>query len=195
MCLMVTTVCVTPASGQEAYCAFEVKVTDPSGAAVAQVPVALHRQRGVVLAETTTDANGVARLCDAPLGAVEIVVGFDICGLVLVRDVKAEWPATRRVYVTYEKVPCPHFVYADTCLVLIRVRDERGEPLAAARIDRRAPTPGVGSGLSDAFGRLFLSVKRGEKVEGVITKEGYESGRFSEVCTDDIESKVALRKK
>lgn len=69
------------------YCAFEVKVSKPSGVPFANVPVIMV-QRNAQLAETRTNTNGEARLCDAPLSSVDIMVGFERCGAVLVREVK-----------------------------------------------------------------------------------------------------------
>ena len=95
---------------QDSYCAFEVRVTRPSRAPVVNVPVYLVRDRATI-ADTTTDVNGLAKLCDAPLKPVDIAVGFDVCGSVVVRDIEATWPAMRQIFVTYMETPCNHFVF------------------------------------------------------------------------------------
>jgi hypothetical protein len=183
------------AAGQELYCAFQVKVTTPSGAPVARVPVAMILSNRTTRAETTTNSTGIARLCDAPIEAVDIVVGVDLCGSVLVRQVKAEWPSTREVFVTYVTTFCDHVGVAGDCQVVARIYDEGAHPLAGAKFAPRGSPPKAESGASDSLGRLFLSVKRAEKVEGTILKEGYGPVDFSSVCTDDIEPKIVLRKR
>ncbi len=79
-----STLFISLAAAQDTWCAFEVKVSTPSGSPVPEVPVALIRGRKTTFSQTTTDANGVARLCDAPLENVDINVGFDMCNAVLV---------------------------------------------------------------------------------------------------------------
>ena len=55
------------AKGASDYCAFEVKVTDPSGAPLAGIPVAMIQQDDKEFGrEVRTDHDGRARLCDAP---------------------------------------------------------------------------------------------------------------------------------
>ena len=47
---------------------------------------------------------------------------------------------------------------------------------------------------SDAFGRLFRSVKKWETLEGTVIKEGYEPAHVSEQCLGDVELKLILHK-
>ncbi len=189
--------CAAVAPGAPSYCAFEVRVSKPDGAPFAKVEVAIV-SRGVQIVTAETDANGLARLCDAPFHNVSIVVGFDICGSVLVRDVKATWPETRQVFVTYVKDICDHFIFADRCTALVRVQDAMGQPLAGARFEGR-PAQAPGSALSDDFGRLFFTLKRGESLKGTVTKDGHEPARVSAQCNQtgaaEVEVRVALRKR
>ena len=95
------------AKGASDYCAFEVKVTDPSGAPLAGIPVAMIQQDDKEFGrEVRTDHDGRARLCDAPMQQVSIIVGLDICGAVAVKAVRASWPATERLFITYEPKGC-----------------------------------------------------------------------------------------
>jgi hypothetical protein len=188
-------VCVLVGAAEEpTYCAFEVRVSKPSGAPFAKVPVGLV-QSGTQFATVFTDAKGLARICDAPLHAVDIVVGGDVCGLVLVKNVRPTWFTTRQVFVTYAEEECSHFWFPDHCRALLRIEDERGQPLSGARFDGRPSGPGV----SDVFGRLFRSLKRGEKLEGTVTKNGYEQAHVSEECLpegeDTVETRVVLPKR
>src|SRR5258706_13994254 len=89
------------AVAQDTYCAFEVSVHSPTGTPVSNLPVALIRARTTTFSQTTTDAAGLARLCDAPLEYMDVIVGRDVCGLVMVRHRQPTWPEIRRVYVTY----------------------------------------------------------------------------------------------
>ena len=57
-----------PLAGQGTpYCAFEVNVRAPDGRPIAKAPVALIRYDKMTFSESTTDAQGIARICDAPL--------------------------------------------------------------------------------------------------------------------------------
>ena len=71
-----------------------------------------------------SDVNGVARFCDVPLHAVDIVAGT-YCGVVLVKGVNPTWPVTRNIFVTYESL-CDELTFPDHCQVLLRIHDEEG---------------------------------------------------------------------
>lgn len=57
------------AQGTRDYCAFEVSVSTPKGVPVRGVLVSEFRQNGSTFMSSTTDENGVARICDAPQGS------------------------------------------------------------------------------------------------------------------------------
>jgi hypothetical protein len=194
MLLAISAIFMPLAAAEPTYCAFEVKVSGPSGTPLAKVPVLMLRRDTTVFAETTTTKDGTARLCDAPLDPVDIVVGFDMCGSVVVRVLKPTWPKIRRVFVTYLQTFCDHLPSDNYCQVLLRVHDEKGRPVAGARFEG---SPSDVSDVSDIFGRLFRLVRPGEKLEGVVTKDGRQSDRVSEQCIaydeHDAELKVVLR--
>lgn len=175
---------------ESTYCAFEIRVTDPSGTALDKVPVYLVKNRDTTLASTTTDQRGVATFCDAPLGLLDIGVGFDSCGSAWVREVQAAWPETRSVFFTYTKTYCDHFAFGNHCLAVFRIRDETGHPVAGAQFKGG----GTGTVISDAFGRTFRSTQRRGKLAGTITKPGYGPASVSETCVDDAEVPVVLHK-
>jgi hypothetical protein len=185
--------CIPPIAAESTYCAFEVKVASPSGTPVAGVTVALIRGHKTTFSETRTDVNGIARLCDAPLETMDIVVGFDLCGSVQVRYLTPRWPGTERVFVTYVKHTCGFASFRTDCFVLLRIEDEAGRPVSGARFEGK-PSNGPEADVSDVFGRLFRSLKRGEKLEGVVIKEGRKSAHVSQECSDDTELKVVLKK-
>jgi hypothetical protein len=186
---------VQTATAESTYCAFEIKVTAKSGVPRSKVPVILVRGHNSTLLETLTDANGVAKLCDAPLGeAVDIAVGSDVCGLVTVRNLHPLWPETKRVFVTFEDNPCNHFVAAEYCQVLLRVQDQDGRPVAGVRFNGRLPSKGTGSDSSDELGRIFRIVKRDAKLEGVVSGERGKQAPISILVTGDVELKVVLPK-
>ena len=117
-------------------------------------------------------------------------MGRDICGSVLVRHLKPTWPETRRLYVTYVDAACDHFVVAPSCRVLLRIQDPSERSVVGARLEE---TPNRSeTDVSDVFGRLFRSLKRGEGLEGVVVKAGSEPARVSMRCMDDVELKVVL---
>ena len=194
--IMMILLCCSPSIARASYCAYEVTVSKPDGAPAANVPVAIVRE-GRQLRETRTDGRGVARLCDAPLTSVDVVVGVDLCGSVLVRQILPMWPDMRRVFVTYERETCREGQFSDHCLALVRVTAEDGSPVSGALLG----SDGAGASASvqtDAFGRLFIRVGRGETFTGNITKEGRKATRISERCArfgeDLIEDVVIMQK-
>ncbi|MDP8981994.1 MAG: carboxypeptidase-like regulatory domain-containing protein [Acidobacteriota bacterium] len=192
--LVILTAFISLARAQSLYCALEVKVSTPSGSPVAGAHVAMLRGDKSTFSETTTAANGVARLCDAPMETVNIVAGFDVCGSVLIRALNPKWPETLRAYVTYLDYPCSHFVPPPICQVLLRIQDEAGHPVAGARFNGK-PATSSGSDESDVLGRLFSSLKWRKKLEGVVSKEGSAPAHISVVCDSDVELKVVLHKR
>jgi len=174
------------------YCAFEVKVTTKSGAPRSRVPVVLIRGHSNTFLETQTDTNGLAKLCDTPLEAVDIAVGFDVCGLVTVRNLHPLWPETKRVFVTFEENPCNHFVFPEYCQVLLRVQDPEGRPVGGVRFSGSLAERGSESGVSDELGRIYLMVKRGGRLEGAVTGTRRREAPISARVTDDVEIKVVL---
>ena len=181
---------------QTTYCAIEVSVTNPEGRPVPRLPVALVRHPGVTVESTKTDESGKAWFCDAPLRFLDIAVGRDICGLVLVKHLAPSWPQTRHVYVTYADAPCDHFGVGRTCLVLLRVRDREGRAIPGARfVEGRSAllTLSPSSDISDEFGRLFHPLKKGEILDGEVMKKGFETENVTQRCLDDAEINVTLR--
>ena len=185
---------VSNARAEGVYCAFEVKVSTPSGEPFPDVPAAIVGAGGKEFgSEARTDKNGVVRFCDAPMQRVDIIVGFDRCGAVMIRQVKPPWLRTAHFSVIYARRTCGEFIVPSDCHVLLRVVDEKDRPVIGAHLDT-----GPGGEPSDVYGRLFRSLKESEKLEGVVTKDGYEPMRISEQCTHeddhDIEEKVVMRK-
>ncbi len=181
-------------AGEIAYCAFEVKVTTAAGTPRPNVPVFLIREHKTTFSDATTDESGLARLCDAPLEAVDVVVGFDVCGLVTVRNLHSLWPDTKRINVIFEEHPCEHFALAEYCQVLLRVQDTEGRAVAGVRFSGDLDNKGSGSDVSDNLGRIFRLVKRHGKLEGVVKAERGGQARVSLLVTDDTELKLVLHK-
>lgn len=188
-----TLVCFS-ANAQSTYCAFEVLVRSPSGKPVTGVTVALIRRSKAIFSESVTDAQGVARLCDAPLEYMDVVVGRDVCGSVLVRHLKHTWPETRRVYVTYVDDPCDHFGVESVCRILLRIVDNAGRPLEGVGFNGVPPNQDEHR-VSDIFGRLYYSLMRGQTLEGTVSKEGKRPARVSTSCVDDKEITVHLQER
>lgn len=194
-------VAVPPCSGwsQNQYCAFDVIVNSPSGKSVAGADV-LEEQNGKVFAKASTDQHGVARICDSPAGLVEIHVGGNLCGAVVVKYLQRYWLKTRRVAVTYENCSGEEWATAGGCQLTIRVRDEGGRPVSGARFGTGSSSgPGPGwSSVSDMFGRIFRFLAYGTVLTGQVTKPGYTPATFTEQCkpggAQDRERVLVLQK-
>ena len=170
------------------FCAFEVLVKDHGGSPKPGVAVVLAKDRKGVT-EEKTDRNGVARICDAPLDFVDIVVGNDLCGAALVHHVKQRWPETTRIVVTHQELPCDHFGIEDRCVLLLRVRDKDGRPVKGARVEWSV---GQVANVTDLYGRAFMITRRRVYVNGTISKDGRRAS-FTGQCIDDIERIIVLR--
>ena len=187
----------TPANGASDYCAFEIKVSSPTGSPLEGVPVAMiQRDNKEFGREVRTDHNGRASLCDAPMQQVTIIVGFDMCGAVAIKGILASWPVTEHLFLTYEPRGCNHFTPPASCTILLRLRDEQNRPVSGATwITGQGPT----ESRSDEYGRIFNSVPEGGKLEGLVSKDGYSAVKISESCTHDgdyaIERRVTIRSK
>lgn len=181
---------VSPIVGSAAseYCAFEVRVTNPSGRPVAGVAVAIITADNKEFSgEILTDRDGRARLCDAPMQPVTIIAGTDVCGLVAVKNISPIWPSTEHVFITFEPKSCNHFPRPGPCTVLLRIVDEEDRPISNAAW--RGQAPGAPA-LSDRFGRVIESVRDGGELVGTVSKEGYFPTKATASCSKDSERRM-----
>lgn len=182
-------VLAAPKDGE--YCAFVVAVRAPAGKPVPNVGVVMVRTDRTTYAEAITDGHGIARMCNAPMSPVTVVVGNDICGSVAIRNLPPSWPNTTRLFVTYVESPCDHLAVSARCRVLFRVVDDEGRPIAGAIFRGQNGERSEGD-MSDVFGRIFKSVSRGASVSGIVNK-GEMREAISRICQDDMEIAVVLR--
>jgi hypothetical protein len=182
-------VVLAPAMAQTSeYCAFEVVVTSSAGAPVVNTRVAELQQDGQTFAWTFTDGNGFARLCDTPVGLVDILVGAHLCGAVAVRALSPYWMKTRRVQVTYESCAGEEWFLPGRCLLTIRVYDTNRRPLAGVMFTspKEDAKGREQTQTSDRFGRMCFVVSYEESLSGRLVKGGYLSQAFTERCERKI---------
>ena len=189
-----TVACACLPAAEQTYCAFEVKVTSASGSPRAGLPVVLVRNRQATFAEVRTDAKGIARICDTPIESVDIAVGFDVCGLVMIRNLHPKWPDMIRLFVTFEENPCAHFDLPEFCQVLLRVQDPRGGPMPGVRFVPKDGKNGTGTNVADTFGRIYRVVKRNSKLEGKLEGPSAKPVPVSLLIEDDKELTLVLGK-
>ena len=173
-----------PTEPPGSYCAFEITVRSPDGSPVGLVPV-FAAQRGSQFARTSTDAAGIARICDVPGEQIDIEVGPPRhCGTVHVRDLIPDWLETFHVLVTYRTCGRPEFIPPTGCLITLRVKDSQSRPVLGAVLDAPSASPSVfrQTQVSDEYGRIFRYVKEGETVDARLTKEGYVPVDFTYAC-------------
>jgi hypothetical protein len=174
---LITLLAPLPATGQSQaeYCAFEVAVKSPDGKPVVGTGAVLTRDGRIVGTAITSDA-GIARICDAPFGALlDIEVG-KFCGAVAVRHLSAYWMKTRRVNVTYSNCQGEEFVALGGCEFAIRAHDERDEPLSGVVFDELQSQAAQGeqpARVSDRFGRIFRFLWYGSSFTARLEKPGY----------------------
>ena len=171
-----------PASrAQPSYCAYDVRVNDSKGAALSGIPVYLSREQ-MTIADTTTDSAGIARLCDATIKPIDIVIGKDICQSVIIRNVKPAWPDVKHIFVVYQEIGCSHFVFDDYCQILIRVKGTNGVAIEGATFDVVQPKA-ARPGPSDSLGRLYRRIKIGETLVGSVSQRGYHKEPVRVACS------------
>jgi hypothetical protein len=70
--------------------------------------------------------------------------------------------------------------------------DPEGRPVGGVRFSGRLPERGSRSEVSDELGTIYRLVKRGGKLEGVVTGTQRREAPISVLVTDDVEMKVVL---
>ena len=174
------------------FCAFDVRVQDPSGTPLANIPVVMYGH-DKHLAMGTTDASGLTRFCDAPLQRVDFAVGVRECGVVFLKGAVYTWPETRHIYVTYDPSHCSReLVPPSSCEILLRVHDDEGRAIPDAQLVSGRGLSQKVIAASDALGRIFRRLKSGERLDGVVEKGGLERARISEDCARDDERDVEV---
>jgi hypothetical protein len=179
--------------GASPFCAFGVRVRDPSGRPLSNIAVVMVDHEAHL--PGTTDANGLVRFCDAPLRPVDFVIGYRECGVVFVKGVVFTWPESRDIYVVYNNAHCrDELIPPTTCQFLGRIRNEKGEPISGVLLHGGQSQTDV----SDAFGRIFQTIKSGGRLDGVLEKEGWERVHVSQRCIRgderDVEQSVTLHR-
>jgi hypothetical protein len=179
------------AMASDTFCAFEIKVEEPSRRPVADVSVTMVQHGDTAFGpEVRTGADGTVKLCDAPLAPIDIVVGFDRCGAVMIKHVMFDWISPKKILVTYAPSRCGEFVFPEECHILFRIIDGDGRPLAGAGFsasqDRDLP-------VSDEFGRLFRSVGDGQLLNGTVRKSGFKDATVSVRCTQEGEHNIEIK--
>jgi hypothetical protein len=172
------------AQGQVSYCAFEVMVRSPEGGPVSGAPVASLAQDGQTTGFASTDRQGIARVCDAPVGLTDIRVGDRLCGAVTVHYITPYWLETRHVVVTYKNCNGEEFAPMGGCSLTIRVRSQDGHPLEGVRLEvpNEQPKKRPQTRLSDGFGRIFRFTDYGDTLAVRLLKDGYVPQGFTDQC-------------
>jgi len=175
---------LSAAQDEPEYCAFQIHVRSPTGAPVKGVSVALLKRSGETFGTAVTDEGGVAKICDAPGGLVDVEVGGQLCGAIAVRHLKAFWMKTRRVFITYENCSGEEFVPMGGCLLTIRTLNESGLPIRGVLFDSpdKGPALRPQTSVSDRFGRIFRFIRYGEILTGHVEKPGYATSSVTDEC-------------
>ena len=184
-------VSVESAKAAAGYCAFEVAVKAPFGKPLSGVPVTLVKGNQSVV-EVTTSPAGLARICDSPVEVVSVIIGSDICGSVVVRNVTSRWPKTERIDVIYAERPCDHLGIVQQCQLLLRIIDTNGRPVAGA-VFVGSHGSREGSKSSDDRGRLFKILTRGSRLEGVVVRGKLETIPIAVDCQENRELVLRLK--
>ena len=183
--LIVALFWITPQTlmAQEVYCALEVTVVSAAGTPVSRTSVLMVDQKGNIFSTSTTDEKGIVRFCDVPSGLIDLQVGGNRCGAVVVRYLRPYWMRTKHVSIVYEDCGGEDHMPPGGCLLTVRVQNENHLPLPGVRFEdqsehRSSPTQQI----ADEFGRIFRSLAWGETLAGSLAKDGYASKTIDEPC-------------
>lgn len=189
---------------QEPYCAFEVVVKSPSNTPAANIEVtASVGINSKPFATRVTDTDGIARICDVPMGTrISVDAHADGgCGAVTVRGLTALWMETRRVFMTFQPCSTGDFYWPSTCHLLLRVRDDQDHAVLGAKLMLAGPETVSQPGstlVSDSFGRIFQVLRSQETLRGHIDKRGYDPADVLFECrklnSPVDERRIVLRK-
>jgi hypothetical protein len=171
------------AQADKGYCAFEVAVRSPGGAAIPSLVVSA-LQNGRSFATAQTNAEGIVRICDVPPGQIDVEVGGHTCGAVSVRFLNPDWMKTRRVAVTFERCSEGEFYFPGGCFIIYRVQDVTGQPIFGAVFDLNGSDSARfdQTRIADAYGRIFRFIKTGEEMDVRVEKSGYASREITNQC-------------
>jgi len=164
-------------TGPPGYCAFEVNVKSSRNQPVANAPVTMFDASEQKFSTVVTDRQGVARMCDAPPGLIRFTVGGLLCGEASVGQLRRYWMQTRRVTITYDNCNGEEWAPLGGCMLTLRVRASDGAPLAGARVEGDSLTLKSREQIlvSDSWGRAFLFLEFGDRLNAMVLSEGYVS--------------------
>jgi hypothetical protein len=145
------------------------------------VLVSVRENSGRVIGKYTTTED--VKFCDLGIMPVTVTVGLDTCNQVIVKDIPLRWDDEYALTVTYNPEPCfsrrPLNLYP-ICEELLRISNEAGNWIENALIQFDASR--FKEQKTDKSGRAFLTMKVGERIEGTISANGYQSKPFSLSC-------------
>jgi hypothetical protein len=158
------------------------KPVDPK----AETRVVVRKASGEEL-EPTRIRFGFAEFCDVGLGRFSVIVGSNRCGQVTV-DRLFTGHETLTIKVYYE--PCEGFPVFSGCKVLVRVKDDQGRAIPAAKF--QFPKAAF---VTDEYGRFRNQLDAGSRAVAVVSAEGFESKEVELFCAEKyqpIETSIQL---
>jgi hypothetical protein len=175
------------------YCSLVVRVLSPDQKRVLEVPVSVRESNGRVV-EKDTDSSDL-RFCDLGIKPVTVTVGRHECNQVVVRGVPLFWEEEYLLAVTYDPEPCEKELpppAVPVCQVLLRIADTSGGWISKASV--QFPNSALARRDTDAAGRAFVTLKTGNRVEGTVRSDGYNTKQFSLSCAPGQVSQEELIK-
>lgn len=155
----------------------EVRVTEPNGAQ---------------LRSRTT--GGIVSFCSLGIRPVTVSVGDTGCNQVILNNVPMRWRQTVELRIIYDITPCRvEQIPAPACSMLVRVYDDRGEPIPNARMDAESPRDRVIE--TDALGRMLVLVPLNQSLNARVYAKGYSDASIHLACRSGIltlEEKIVL---
>jgi hypothetical protein len=138
---------------------------------------------GVAVSESISDDNGIARLCDAPLGLLSISVGTNRCGSMSINFLQRPAAEPHKLKVIFNNCAGIEWSQVGLCRWLIRLNTPEGQPIVGAVFQGKDDKQKPRSVRSDNWGRLSLVAGRGESLSGTVGKSGYLPETLSLSCS------------
>lgn len=168
------------ASGE--FCAIKVHVTDTSGAGLT-LPLALSNSEGKVVALSRTQ-DGQGEICDVGFGTHTLTIGrYEACHPVAIEGIRITGlqPLVFRVSLPFCMTSGDRVYVA--CFAHIRVADQTGKPIPAAKIDMDAHP---GSIIADSYGRAMTHIDRDRLIRVRVTARGYSAAETAIDCMKPV---------
>jgi hypothetical protein len=163
------------------FCAVTVRVVDEDENPLRAVAVELVDPQDRTVERRITANDGTASFCDFGFGQHSVIVDKNAAASVVVRNITLAYGVPRKILVVLNRGITEFALiskHGPLCSAYLRISNDRGEPIAAARVAVGSDTTTV-----DEFGRVMFGVPiQKDPTPVVISAPGYHKNRLAVPC-------------